>query len=152
MASPVTAELRVTAREALEALWLPWCVGRHRRTEIIRIADEPDRRHEAMQLRVGDLADGEIREALATQPFHDTRSLPYIAALAETFAHLAAVGYVVIPDALIFPTLEGPMLHEASHRSCAIYEAGLQRFEIRAVVHPIAQPWQDYHDSRLRRR
>lgn len=153
--------LRVTSRRELAALWLPWCVARRDRRQLIRIADEPDRRDEAMH-RVDDLDDDQVRAALSTQQVRDdgSSSLDVIGERASDYVATVLAGQTVavVPtgrledDPAAFATSDGPMLHEASHRACALYEAVVKPFELRARVDPLFGGWRVYDDPRLRRR
>jgi hypothetical protein len=50
-------------------------------------------------------------------------------------------GRGVVDDAQGFLMDEGLMLHEGSHRSCAIYESGITDFEVIATLHPVFESW-----------
>jgi len=139
----------ITAREDLATLWLPWCVVRRHPDVALRIDHEPHRRHEARQLRVADLDDQRVRCALSTYARPDgTDVLSSILILAANYA--AATERVVIQCGEAFNTPEGMMLHEASHRSCAIYESGIDDFELWLAVRDIQPSWRVYADPALR--
>lgn len=151
-------ELVVTTRQALGELWLPWCVERARPDRVLRIDHEPHRIGEAQQLRVAQVSGEETREALRDNG--GTDSTAAIEATAATFRSLAESGPLVLaarppldpgdwPQA--FPLADGPMLHEACHRACALYVAGVERFELRPLVHALFRGWTIYDDAALRR-
>lgn len=153
--------MRVTLRPELAAMWLPWCVARADRSEIIRIDVEPERRSEAMQLRVGDLIDDDVRLALSQQVVRDDgrSSIDLIAERSQGFGALAATGQVVtiaptasVDDPAVFRTAEGPMFHEACHRVCGLYEAHLETFDLRVRVDALFGPWLVYGRAVLRQR
>src|SRR6266566_798124 len=56
--------MKITDRGQVGQLWLPWCVERERPEVPIRIEREPERRHEARQLRADDLIKEAVRVAL----------------------------------------------------------------------------------------
>lgn len=153
-------ELRIASRSALGDLWLPWCVERARPDRVLRIDHEPDRVEEARQLRVRNIEEAGSRTALRDNDGVDTTAA--VDDNAATFGRLSGCGVIVLAAApplrtdewpQAFPLDEGPMLHEACHRACALYASGVERFELRALVHPIATvpgDWHLYEHSSLR--
>ncbi len=82
------------------ALWLPWCVDRGRHNAIIKIDQRSDLRERALQLRVGDLADALVRQALGSQRREGARpSLEAIKSLADQARSHVADGTVVLDAA-----------------------------------------------------
>jgi hypothetical protein len=153
--------VRLTLRSELGAMWLPWCVARADRSEIIRIDAEPERCEAAMQLRVGDIADHDVRRALSRQLVRDDgrSSIDLIAARSQEFRAVVSTGQAAtvapsesIDDPAVFLTAEGPMLHEACHRACGLYEARLTTFDLRLRVDALFGPWLVYEKAVLRRR
>jgi hypothetical protein len=57
--------MNITDRDEVGRLWLPWCVDRDQSEVPIRIERDPDRRHEARQLRVSDLTEVSARVELS---------------------------------------------------------------------------------------
>jgi hypothetical protein len=153
-------ELVITTRSALGELWLPWCVERARPDRVIRIDQEPDCVEEARQLRVRNTEEAGSRTALRDNDGVDSTTA--IEDKAARFRRVAECGLLVRaaapplrPDEWpqAFPLDEGPMLHEACHRACALYASGVERFELSALVHPIiAVPgnWHLYEHPSLR--
>ncbi len=150
-------------RDDLAALWLPWCVAREVAredwTQIIRIDEHPMRRDIAIQLRVGDLDDERARAALSRQVVREDgrTSLDLVIERADAYAAAAKDGHdVTIPlagtldDPAVFVMSEGPMLHEACHRACALYEAQVHSFELQLPVDALFGPWSVYEHATLR--
>lgn len=146
-------QMLVNLRQELAAMWLPWCVARVNRTEIIKIDAEPERCHQAMQLRVGDLADDDVRRALTRQVVRNDgrNSIDLIVDRGRGFRALSAARerVTIVPagtvdDPTVFLTAEGPMLHEGCHRLCGLYDAGIEWFELTLRVDPLFGPWLIY--------
>jgi hypothetical protein len=127
---------------------------------IVETAHEPIRRGLAMQLRIGDLDDKDVREALATQVVRDdgrTR-LDLIARRAASFAAKGVAGCPiviattgdVVSDRAAFELPQGRMLHEGCHRACALYESTVDRFEFCVRIDRLFDGWLVYDDMRLR--
>jgi hypothetical protein len=92
-----------------------------------------------------------VRNALGTYARPDgTDVMTAIRTFAASYG--AATERVVVQDAEAFSTSDGLMLHEASHRSCAIYESGIGDFELWIAIHDIQPPWQMYAEPALRAR
>jgi hypothetical protein len=153
--------MRMTQRPEIGDMWLPWCVDLENRAAIVRIDAEPERRSQAMQLRVGDLADDDVRRALSIQVVRDDgrSSIDLIAECSERFRGLIAsgrsvamapVGDVEVPA--VFLTAQGPMLHEACHRVCGLYDARVEVFDLCVRVDELFAPWTIYDDPTLRKR
>jgi hypothetical protein len=154
-------DMRLILRHELSAIWLPWCVARNDQTTIVKIDAGPERSSRAMQLRIADLGSDDIRRALSRQVVRDDgrSSIDLIAEHAQRFRAMHARGSDVaitplgsIDDPAVFMTPEGPMLHEACHRVCGLYDAGLARFVLILRVDPLFGPWLVYETATLRER
>jgi hypothetical protein len=142
-------KVSITGLDDLKPLWLPWCVERKHPHRFIRIDHEPERRHEARQLRVQDLAEPAVREALSAYPREDGRSvMQAINAFASLFA--GGPGKIVLSEAEAFRLAEGLMLHESCHRACALFEGGVDEFELHPLIHPVFDGWSVYEQHSLR--
>ena len=147
----------MTTRASLGELWLPWCVDRDRPDRIVRIDHEPNRIGGARQLRVREVGDDTARAALRDNGGVDSTTA--IEANARIFRRLAEHGVLVLaaapplrPDEWpqAFPLAEGPMLHEACHRACGLYASGVERFELRVLIHDLFADWTIYGQPGLR--
>jgi hypothetical protein len=63
---------------------------------------------------------------------------------------MAPVGDV--EDPAVFLTAQGPMLHEACHRVCGLYDARIEVFDLCFRVDALFAPWTIYEDPTLRDR
>lgn len=84
-------ELRITERDRLGELWLPWCVERDAPERILRIDHAPHRRDEAQQLQVRHIDAPAHRRALADNGGVD--SIAEIQRYAEWFTARRATGH-----------------------------------------------------------
>lgn len=136
-----------TSHSDLGALRLPWCVDVATRTEEIRIADEPHRIPEALQLRVRDVTDEPVREMLRKQVAPDGNfSLRKIEAIVTEAREKDRPP--TIDDSAAF-LIDGELsLIEGCHRTCATYLLNPSVFELQTRVHPDGSP--AYFDPRLK--
>jgi hypothetical protein len=137
----------ISTRSALGTLRLPWCVDGETLTEPIRISDEPHRLPEALQLRVRDVEDERVQEALGKQVAPDgdlsINKIEAIVADARKAGHLPTV-----EDSMAFRIGNDLSLMEGCHRTCAMYLLDLPRFELCTRIDPNGYP--AYFDSRLK--
>lgn len=135
----------VTDRVELGELRLPWCVDKGTRTEPISISDQRNRVGEALSIRVRDVSDARVREALSRQVARDGFSLEKIEAIvssAEDAGHPPS-----IPDSAGFWVDDELVLMEGCHRTCAIYLLDPPTMDVRISILDIG--WPAYFDRRL---
>jgi hypothetical protein len=135
----------VTDRATLGRLRLPWCVDKSTRTKPISISDQRDRAGEALSIRVRDISDARVREALGRQIARDGFSLEKIEDIvssAEAAGHLPS-----IHDSAGFWVNDELVLMEGCHRTCALYLLDPPHLEMRISISEAG--WPSYFDPRL---
>lgn len=135
----------ITDRGDLGRLRLPWCVDKNTRTEPISISDQRGRIGEALSIRVRDVSDPRVREALGRQMARDGFTLAKIEAIVD--AAEDAGRPPSIPDSAGFLVNDELLLMEGCHRTCAIYLLEPSDLEVRINVVDIV--WPAYFDHRL---
>jgi hypothetical protein len=146
--SPDMALHTTTTRDGLARLLLPWCVDSRDRTRSIMINDETDLIPHALQLRVRDLDDEDIRIALGQQRAKGGDSLEKIQAIRAEATRSGRLP--AIEDSKACRTRHGLMLMEGCHRSCALYLLDVPKFELLTEVVADDSGWSVYDDPRLR--
>ncbi len=136
-----------TTRDALGALWLPWCVDRSTETELIPVADEPHRIPESRQLRVRDIERKPVQTALGRQIAKGEPSLTKIDSIRAAAENDAAL--LAIADSTGFICTGDLILMEGCHRTCALHLLNPSGFELQTRLDPGG--WPVYSDPRLRR-
>lgn len=135
----------ITDRVQLGELRLPWCVDKTTRTEPISISAQRDRVGEALSIRVRDVSDAPVREALSRQVARDGCSLEKIEAIvssAEDADHPPS-----IPDSAGFWVDDELVLMEGCHRTCAVYLLDPPALEVRISIVDVG--WPACFDRRL---
>jgi hypothetical protein len=134
-----------TDNAALGALRLPWCVDRATMTEPIQISDERHRIPEAVQLRVQDVGNECVKQALRKQESKGEPSLTKIEAImaaGRKTGHMPA-----IEDSEGFWIEDELSLMEGCHRTCALYLLDPSAIELRTLIRPPV--WDAYFNPGL---
>lgn len=135
----------ITDRVELGQLRLPWCVDKSTRTEPISIHDQRDRVDEALSIRVRNISDARVREALGRQVARDGFTFAKIEAIVD--AAEDAGRPPSIPDSAGFWVNDELLLMEGCHRTCAIYLLDPPDLEVRINIVDVG--WPAYFDHRL---
>jgi hypothetical protein len=113
----------------------------------INISAERDRVPEALQLRVRDVVDERVREALRAQ---ESKGEPSLTKIESMLAGAKARGTPPdIPRSTAFRIGRDLTLMRGCHRTCAIYLLNPPAFELLTIVVPDDEAWSAYFDPRL---
>lgn len=113
----------------------------------IDISAERDRIPEALQLRVRDIDDKRVREALRTQ---ESKGEPSLTKIESMLARANVRGKPPdIPRSTAFRIGRDLTLMKGCHRTCALYLLDPPAFELLTVVAPDDEAWPAYFDPRL---
>jgi hypothetical protein len=135
----------ITDRTRLSELRLPWCVDKDTRTEPIFISDERDRVGEALSIRVRDVTDVRVRQALTRQSAVGGSTLQKIDAIVARAQEAEALPE--IDDSAAFRVDDELVLMEGCHRTCALYLIDPPVFRLQVLV--VDGGWGAYLDRRL---
>lgn len=127
-------------------LRLPWCVDQETLSEPIQVSAERHRIPQALQLRVRDVEDERVREALSKQIAKGEPSLVKIESIVAMAKKARRPPRVEDSEGF---WIDGELtLMEGCHRTCATYLLAPSAFELQTLI--ATGVWDAYFDSELR--
>jgi hypothetical protein len=119
MRNSYETNVSITHLDELGDLWLPWYVRRD--DPATPIQDIDAERAVARQLRIHDIEDHEIRQALGWEYEHEGRKWTHLSRIEDYRRQWEGLPGLSPERVPAWHTADGPVLRDGCHRTCAVY-------------------------------